>query len=167
MKLLLGRVQFLVKVICSISLALMSAIVLMQVINRNVFGGSFKWVEELSTMCMVCITFLGAALANAMNAHTRIELFVNLLPHRASQLVFAAGEGLCAVFSVALAVYCWPLITGNLHTMSPAMKLPLCINYIVFFAAMLLSAVYLLLRAASRVTGNFDDSPKAETSESK
>lgn len=157
MRELLNRTQYLVKIICCISLALMSAIVLIQVINRNIFNDSFKWVEEMSTMCMVCITFLGAALATALNAHTRIELFVNLFPKRVSVTIFALGDIVCALFTLALGYYCWPLIEGNLHTMSPAMKLPLSINYIVFFTAMLLMAVYLILRAADSFRSVFTD----------
>lgn len=147
---LLSRIQLLVKLICSISIALMAAVVFIQVVNRNVFDSSFKWVEELSTMCMVCITFLGAALATSLNAHTRIELFVNLLPGKLPKIIFALGDLVCAVFCASLIFYCWPLIMQNLHTMSPAMKLPLAINYLVFALSMLLSAVYLVLRFISR-----------------
>ena len=71
---LIDIVKKLVTWVCSFALALMAFIVFMQVINRNIVGGSFKWVEELSGMCMIWITFLGAALATTLNAHTRIEL---------------------------------------------------------------------------------------------
>lgn len=150
MRAVMQKVQILIKLICSIALALMATIVLIQVINRNVFDSSFKWVEELSTMCMVCITFLGAALATSMNAHTRIELFVNLLPKPLPSVVFTAGDLVCAAFCIALLCYGWPLVTENLHTMSPAMKAPLAINYMFFSAAMLLNAVYLVLRCIDR-----------------
>lgn len=162
MQKLLSRVQLLVKLACSISIALMAAVVFIQVVNRNVFDSSFKWVEELSTMCMVCITFLGAALATSLNAHTRIELFVNLLPGNLPKIIFALGDVVCAVFCISLVFYCWPLIMGNLHTMSPAMKLPLSINYIVFAVSMTLSAVYLLLRVISRFKG---EEPQAFSSD--
>lgn len=132
---------------CSFALALMAFIVFIQVINRNILGGSFKWVEELAAMCMVWITFLGAALATTLNAHTRIELFVNLLPKRLSKLLFALGDLVCALFAIALCYYSYPLIIANLHTMSPAMKLPLAINYIVFFISAILICIFMILRA--------------------
>ncbi len=157
MQKLLSKIQLAVKLICSVSIALMAAVVFIQVVNRNVFDSSFKWVEELSTMCMVCITFLGAALATSLNAHTRIELFVNLLPGQLPKIVFSLGDLICALFCVALIFYCCPLIMGNLHTMSPAMKLPLAINYIVFAFSMLLSAVYLVLRLISRFHADASD----------
>ena len=144
---LMKKIQFLVRVICSFALALMSTIVLMQIINRNIFSGSFKWVEELAGMCMIWITFLGAALATTLNAHTRIELFVSLLPRRLSKCIFALGDLVCAAFSLTLAYYSYPLIVANLHTMSPAMKISLSINYIVFCVATLLICIFYLVRA--------------------
>ena len=59
---LIDIVKKLVTWACSFALALMATIVFIQVINRNIFGGSFKWVEEMASMCMVWITFFGAAL---------------------------------------------------------------------------------------------------------
>lgn len=164
MRTLMQKVQNLIKLICSIALALMATIVLIQVINRNVFDGSFKWVEELSTMCMVCITFLGAALATSMNAHTRIELFVNLLPKPLPSVVFTAGDLLCAAFCIALLCYGWPLVVENLHTMSPAMKAPLAINYLFFSAAMALNAAYLVLRCIDRL-GHKEEKDGAEAAD--
>lgn len=151
---LIDIVKKLVTWVCSFALALMAFIVFMQVINRNIVGGSFKWVEELSGMCMICITFLGAALATTLNAHTRIELFVNLLPKLLSQSIFALGDLVCAVFSVALCYYSYPLIVANLHTMSPAMKLPLAINYIVFFISAFLICIFMILRSIEDFKGN-------------
>ncbi len=151
---LIDIVKKLVTWVCSFALALMAFIVFMQVINRNIVGGSFKWVEELSGMCMIWITFLGAALATTLNAHTRIELFVNLLPKLLSQSIFALGDLVCAVFSVALCYYSYPLIVANLHTMSPAMKLPLAINYIVFFISAFLICIFMILRSIEDFKGN-------------
>ena len=149
---LMKKIQTLVRFICSFAIALMSTIVLLQVINRNIFGSSFKWVEELSGMCMIWITFLGAALATTLNAHTRIELFVNLLPKRLSKLVYALGDIVCAVFSLALSCYSYPLIVANIHTMSPAMKISLSFNYIVFCVATILICIFYLIRAKADFT---------------
>lgn len=143
----LSHIQTAVRLICSFAIALMSTIVFIQVVNRNVFGGSFKWVEEMSGMCMVWITFLGAALAVTYNAHTRIELFVNMMPKHLSRTIFALGDLACSIYSVILACYSWPLVMANIHTMSPAMKISLSFNYIVFLVAAVLIAIFFVLRA--------------------
>ena len=154
---LIDIVKKLVTWVCCFALALMASIVFIQVINRNIIGGSFKWVEELSAMCMIWITFLGAALATTLNAHTRIELFVALLPKRLSQAIFAFGDLACAIFSIALCYYSYPLIVANLHTMSPAMKLPLAINYIVFFVSAFLICIFMILRAIEDFKGKKEE----------
>ncbi|MDO5352562.1 MAG: TRAP transporter small permease [Succinatimonas sp.] len=154
---LIDIVKKLVTWVCCFALALMASIVFIQVINRNIIGGSFKWVEELSAMCMIWITFLGAALATTLNAHTRIELFVALLPKRLSQAIFALGDLACAIFSIALCYYSYPLIVANLHTMSPAMKLPLAINYIVFFVSAFLICIFMILRAIEDFKGKKEE----------
>ena len=155
---MLGIVEKAVRWVCSFALALMATIVFIQVINRNIFDNSFKWVEELSTMCMVCITFLGAVLASVTNAHTRIELFVTMLPKKLSFMVFALGDAACGIFSLLLCDYSYPLIMANLHTMSPAMKLPLAINYLVFAAATVLIALFYFLKAREDFKKAFDKS---------
>ena len=104
-------------------------------------------------MCMVWITFLGAALATTLNAHTRIELFVQILPKRLSQAIFALGDIACAIFSIALCYYSYPLIIANLHTMTPAMKVPLAINYVVFFISAFLICIFMILRAIEDFKG--------------
>ena len=70
----------------------------MQVVNRNIFGGSFVWVEELAGMCMVGITFLGAALATSTNAHTRIDFIILKLPKRGTKIMYMLGNAVCAAF---------------------------------------------------------------------
>lgn len=149
---MLLKIQSAIRIVCCFALALMSFIVLMQVVNRNIFGGSFKWVEELAGMCMIWVTFLGASLASSLGAHTRIELFVTLFPKKISDLIFAIGDVVCALFSLSLSYYSIPLILANIHTMSPAMKISLSINYIVFAVATVLMFIFYIIKAKEDFT---------------
>ena len=87
MEKLLNGIRNVLKVLCCLVITFMCVIVFIQVINRNCFGKSFVWVEELVGMCMVAITFLGAALASSNNSHTRIDFVVLKLPKRMSTMV--------------------------------------------------------------------------------
>lgn len=60
-KKLLDTIKFLLRLISCVSICLLVVIVFMQVINRNFFDHSFTWVEEVASMAMVFITYLGAA----------------------------------------------------------------------------------------------------------
>ena len=133
MEKLLNFIREALKVFCCVVLTLMSVIVFMQVVNRNIFGGSFVWVEELAGMCMVGITFLGAALATSTNAHTRIDFIILKLPKR--------GNAVCAAFVCVLGYYSIPLIRQTINSLTPRLKLPYALNYIV----VLLSAVLMLI----------------------
>ena len=81
-KKLLDTIKFLLRLISCISICLLVVIVFMQVINRNFFDHSFTWVEEVASMAMVFITYLGAAMATINNGNTRIDFFIRKLPTR-------------------------------------------------------------------------------------
>lgn len=65
-KKLLDTIKFLLRLISCVSICLLVVIVFMQVINRNFFDHSFTWVEEVASMAMVFITYLGAAMVHGM-----------------------------------------------------------------------------------------------------
>ncbi|MFR5889185.1 MAG: TRAP transporter small permease [Oscillospiraceae bacterium] len=141
MEKLLNFIREALKVFCCVVLTLMSVIVFMQVVNRNIFGGSFVWVEELAGMCMVGITFLGAALATSTNAHTRIDFIILKLPKRGTKIMYMLGNAVCAAFVCVLGYYSIPLIRQTINSLTPRLKLPYALNYIV----VLLSAVLMLI----------------------
>ena len=64
-----------------------------------------------------------------------------------NKLIYALGDLVCAGFSLALSCYSYPLIVANIHTMSPAMKISLSFNYIVFCVATILICIFYLIRA--------------------
>lgn len=144
MEKLLNGIRNVLKVLCCLVITFMCVIVFIQVINRNCFGKSFVWVEELVGMCMVAITFLGAALASSNNSHTRIDFVVLKLPKRISTMVYMFGNALCAVFVAVLGYYSVPLISSTLNSLTPRLKLPYAINYIVVLTGAVLMLIYLV-----------------------
>lgn len=144
MEKLLDWIRNILKVLCCLVITFMCVIVFIQVINRNCFGKSFVWVEELVGMCMVAITFLGAALASSNNSHTRIDFVVLKLPKRISTMVYMFGNALCAVFVAVLGYYSVPLISSTLNSLTPRLKLPYAINYIVVLTGAVLMFIYLV-----------------------
>ena len=144
MKKLLDLIRQLLEIVCCVVLSTMSVIVLMQVIDRNLFDKTFVWVEELAGLCMVAITFLGAALATCTNQHTRIDFLVLKLPKRGSLIVYILGNIVCCVFVFMLARYAIPLISKNWTSLTPRLKLPYGINYLSVAIGSVLMLVYLI-----------------------
>jgi len=141
---LLHYIREALKIICCLVLTLMSIIVFMQVVNRNLFDKSFVWVEELAGMCMVGITFLGAALATSINGHTRIDFVILKLPKRGSTIMYMVGNAICAVFVCILAYHSIPLMQGSFQSLTPRLKLPYAINYIIVLISAVLMLIYLV-----------------------
>ena len=144
MEKLLHYIREALKVICCVVLTLMSIIVFMQVVNRNLFGKSFVWVEELASMCMVGIAFLGAALATSNNGHTRIDFVILKLPKRGTTIMYMIGNAICAIFVCIVGYFSVPLIQASLNSLTPRLKLPYAINYVVVLVSAVLMLIYLI-----------------------
>jgi TRAP-type transport system small permease protein len=68
-------------------MAAMAALVIANVFARYVFNHSFVWAEELSRYMMVWVGFLGAGLVLRVGAHIAVEVFQDLVPARAAQVM--------------------------------------------------------------------------------
>jgi TRAP-type C4-dicarboxylate transport system permease small subunit len=66
----------------AVFIAVMTFIVLLQIVFRYVFNNSLSWSEELAKVMMVWATMLVAPWAYRMGANVSIDLFVEALPAR-------------------------------------------------------------------------------------
>lgn len=110
--------------------SVMTIVVFVNVILRYAFNSGITFSEELSRLCFVWLTFLGAILAMKENAHIRVDSFVRRLSAR--------GRKSCAVIANVLIIYVsWLLFDGsltqtliNLDTQSPALGIPMAFLYV-------------------------------------
>lgn len=65
--------------IASLALAVMTGVVVYEVVSRYVFNSPTAWVTEIGTYLFVAIVFLGMAVAQRQNAHIRVEVLVDSL----------------------------------------------------------------------------------------
>lgn len=116
---------------CQVAIALMTAMVAVQVVLRYIFRAPIPWVEEASVFLMIWMTFVGAGVALRSGAHIAMTSLRDRLPHRLSRalvmmsnvvmlafLVLVVWEGTLLVFlaegqrSPALGVpMSWPYLT--------------------------------------------------------
>ncbi|MEZ5650013.1 MAG: TRAP transporter small permease subunit [Burkholderiaceae bacterium] len=80
------------------------AIVVLYAVAARTLGHSPSWYDEVASVMLAWLTFVGAALATARNAHLNFELLLMRLPAAARWLVFVAGE---AVFHGTFIVIAW------------------------------------------------------------
>ena len=74
------------------------------VVMRHIFNRPTIWADEVSCFLLVGVSFLGAAYALKMDAHVRIETFVDLLPLRAKNFVEAVTDVVSVAF---LFIFAW------------------------------------------------------------
>lgn len=88
-------------VIASVFLAATVALTFAQVVLRFVFSDPRAWVEEVGRYLFVWITFLGAAVAVAHDAHIRVDAFVQRLGpggQRATDILRRLVDLVCLAF---------------------------------------------------------------------
>ena len=86
-------VRNLEEIICGVSLAFMVGLVITNVLLRFMFGYSITWAEEVSTICFVWATFVGASAVYKHKMDVGIDVLVLKLPLTAQHYVRLAVSG--------------------------------------------------------------------------
>lgn len=129
-----------------ITICFLTIIVAMQVINRNLFGHSFTWVEELAAILMVYVTYFGAAIATINNSNTRIDFFIRQMPYKAHQFFEILDDFICVIFLTIIALYSTQGIRKNISMFTPAMHLPIAVSYLGIMLGSILMILFYLVR---------------------
>jgi|GEM_PF-2044915 len=82
----------------------MSTFVFLQVVTRYFFNNSLAWTEEISSYLLICLTFIGSAMAVRKNSHIQIEFLYTLISHR-SCLILALIVDAMRIAFLALSTY--------------------------------------------------------------
>ena len=85
--------------------------------QRYVMGSSFNWTEELDSYILVWCTFLGVAISYRHMDLVFLDLFVNLLPVKAKNIVALIMHLVCLAFIVYI------FVTSLQYGLSPSIYL--------------------------------------------
>ena len=146
-KKLLDTIKFLLRLISCVSICLLVVIVFMQVINRNFFDHSFTWVEEVASMAMVFITYLGAAMATINNGNTRIDFFIRKLPTPVYNAFELLDDVICIGVLVIVSTIAYKQMLTSWSMQTPALRLPQGINYLAILLGCVLMIVFYVVWA--------------------
>ena len=126
-KLLTWLDNYLEATLCSLLLACMSVIIMMQIIGRTV-GFGISWNEELARYMYIWMIYIGCAYAVKMRRHIKMEA-VLLLVKRRGHLIFALISNiLFLVFALVVVTESVPILKKMMFVRkqySPAMRLPM------------------------------------------
>lgn len=128
------------------NLAIMTAMVFLNVILRYGFNSGITMTEELSRVLFVWLTFIGAVLAFSHDEHVSVNFLVQKLPNRFLALWSLITDGILFLLASALVVGCYQLTVQNWSNLMPITGIPRGINYL----AGLIMAVMFMVMIASR-----------------
>lgn len=114
-------------------IAVMSILVIAQVVLRYVFNDPLTWSEEMARILFIYLSFLGIGAAYGRRRHMFIDALIILLPARAKRAVEFAVAGLASAFLITV-IGLTIRSMGDLHRMeiaTPALEYPMIFVYMV------------------------------------
>jgi len=110
--------------------AVMSVVVMLQILFRFVIYIPLPWSEELARYLMIWTGMVGSFVALREGRHIGVTLVVNRLPPRAAAGVAVFVQVLTILFLFILAKQGLALALINLNQLSPAMRIPMFFPYL-------------------------------------
>lgn len=91
-------------------LAVMTALVCMQVIMRYVFSASLTWSDEAARYAFIWMTYIGVAYGVKKSAHVSVTVAIDMMPAKAAALLRIVSLLLIGVFAAIVVIEGWALV---------------------------------------------------------
>lgn len=141
-----------------------TVIAILQVVARYVFNNSLYWSEELVLYSLIAMSFLTMGMGVRYTAHISVEAGLAFSGPRLAR-IFKIGAGVLGlVFAGTLIFLGWRLSmnTLNMGQLSPAMRVPVGIIYLVIPLSGVLMALRYLLVLAELLAGRDYEPPQTD-----
>ena len=125
----LDRLTQVINIIVAALMIVCAAVTFIQVIRRYVFGSVFRWAEEVAIYSVIWITFLASVLCLKNGEHTRIEVFINLFPHRIRKWIEVFDYVVCFAFMALLGYHSIELLRINGQFRTAGANIPMFLVY--------------------------------------
>lgn len=135
-----------IEVLIAFFLAVMIALVFVNVVLRYGFSMGFAWSEEISRLCFIYLVYLGAIGAMRDNQHLIIDSILTRIQPRAQKAVFLLVQAGIIWVMVILSMGSWQLVIQNLGDRWVATQFPV---FLVFGAGLVTGAAIILLSLAN------------------
>ena len=114
-------------------IAIMTILVIAQVVLRYVFNDPLDWSEEMARIMFIYLAFIGIGAAYGRRRHMAIDALVILLPSRMKRAVEFSVVGIASVFLLAIIMITVRSMV-ELHRIditTPALEYPMAFVYLV------------------------------------
>lgn len=156
MILFLNRVvDWIENVLVTLLMLVATVVAVVQVTARYVFNNSLYWSEELILYSLITMSFLTAGMGVRYGAHISVEALYALGGPRFSRVLHYVAALLGLLFSIMLIWYGGRLHLGTMqmNQMSPAMRIPVGLVYLVIPVCGLFMLLRYLLVLSTLMTG--------------
>lgn len=155
---LIDRINIGIRIVLTLNIAIMSVVIIAQVIGRYLFQNTFTGAEELARYLMVFSVFMGAAIAVRTHSLIAVEVVAELLPKQGKRFLKIGVYILCLVFFVLLFILGYGMLETVSGQLSPALQLSMSIPY----AAIPIGAAALILNTIAVLLELFQNKPFRE-----
>ena len=151
------------KVILCVFLAVISIIMFVTIILRNVMAYSIAWGDELARFLFIWTAAIGVSFATKNNSHLKMDILPVMVPKIAKPLEIL-GDIALAILAVVLARSSIPFlkIISRTRQISGGMKLPMKYVYVSFTIGFSLTFFRLLQKYIMQIVRLVRKTPKPE-----
>lgn len=134
-----------IEMIIALQAAVLSVIVLLQVVFRYVFNSPLAWTEEASRFLLIWIVLLGSAIGIKRKSHFSVDIFFKKLSEKLKQrLKFSLDIFLFILIFDVMIVNGVYLTNLTFRQISPALNIRVAYVYSAVLAGGVLSCCYIL-----------------------
>ncbi|MGI6695013.1 MAG: TRAP transporter small permease [Christensenellales bacterium] len=149
----LDALEKVMKVLLAISLSVMSAVIIYQVVLRYVFSAANAWSEELARYLMIFAVMVASAIALRKNSHLQIDILINRLKPQTKAIFTLVSTIVGIVFLCFLFVYSLGLMKLGQTNLSSGLGIVMAIPY----AFIPLGVVLMVLASIEVVFKNLEE----------
>ncbi|MBB1076762.1 TRAP transporter small permease [Rhodoferax sp. 4810] len=135
-----------IEVLIAFFLAVMIALVFVNVVLRYGFSMGFAWSEEISRLCFIYLVYLGAIGAMRDNQHLIIDSILTRIQPVAQKAVFLLVQAGIIWVMVILSMGSWQLVIQNLGDRWVATQFPV---FLIFGIGLVTGMAIILLSLAN------------------
>lgn len=148
---LVGYMNFGIKQVLNLIMALLVTTVFLQVIFRFILNSPLAWTEELARYSLIWLTFLGAAYAMSSKAHIGMEFFVNLFGVPIRKMLYIVATFASLLFFLLMVIEGYDLAMQGMSQLSPVLRIPMGVIYMIIPV----SGAILIINMASQFSKDF------------
>jgi len=146
-------ISFIPRVVLVMLMIIMLVDMMLGVFIRYVVGQALAWSEEVGTLCLIWLTFIGGAIGITRGSHFSIHLFLDRLGAHQQRVLQTAIALLIMLFGLVVAPYGLELTSRNSTSITPGLGLNLGVQYASAFVGGVLMVGYAVALAFEVLRG--------------